>query len=357
MTIHSIGAPGERGALRDAAYWLSVEDYIMRVMQKADNVRYLLMWRVMPCVVFGKNQIAEAEIDLAEAVRQNVGVTRRFSGGGAVYLDPGAIQYAVFQPHAAGGGGDAMKAAREDVASSLADVLRGFGVAAEAAGRNDISAGGAKISGISQLVRGGWLNTHGTLLYNTDLNALSTLLKPDTEKFTSKAVQSVRRRVTNVKPLLPERHRSLAADAFAMLFEDAVREGAKAQGQPFADIILNSADYTAIEKIRTDIYANPEYTYRASPPYTYRSGRRFPQGRVEIFAEVKGGLVASCAIRGDFIGSSPVERLESALFGVPFNVAGFSVALDEATVTDCLGGISKEEFMSMVFQNDGVFPT
>ena len=335
--------------LRDVAFWLSVEDYIMASMPMSADERCFLAWRVRPCVVIGKNQIAEAEMDLAAAKSNNVGVTRRSSGGGAVYLDPGAIQYAVIQPYAMGLGDDAMKIAREEVAGAMARALNNFGVAAKPEGRNDITAGGAKVSGISQLTRGGRLNTHGTLLYDTDLEILSRLLRPDTDKFQSKAVQSVRRRVSNIKPLITDRQKAPETGVFMKAVEEAVRKDAEASGRPFLEFVPTERELVEIERIRGEVYANPDNTFRSAPPYTYRSARRFSQGKVEAYIDVKNGVVTSCALRGDFIGVLPVDGLERELLGLPFQLADFSAALGEDDVKNRLGGVSKAEFLGLIF--------
>ena len=312
--------------------------------------RYFIVWNVAPCIVIGRNQIAEAEIDLAEAASRNVAITRRSSGGGAVYQDPNTIQYSIIQPYLPGLNGDAMQAARRRVAGDIAEALRSFGIPAVVEGRNDITAGGAKVSGISQIMRGGWLNTHGTLLYDTDLDILAKLLKPDTDKFISKAVQSVRRRVQNVKPLIAPKYNYLSTvDVFIAAFKAAVLAGAEAQGSPLVEYAPSPCDMINIHKIRSVQYANPSYTFQVSPPYTFRNSRRFPQGRVEVFVEVIKGQTISCAIRGDFIGGAPVETLEHLLRGIPFQMAEYSAVLSDDIVANALGGINKQELLNIIF--------
>jgi len=342
----------DSNGLKDVAFWLSAEDYLMGFPPDAEGARYFLMWRATPCVVIGRNQLAEAEIDLAAAERTGVGVTRRSSGGGAVYLDPGSMQYAVIQPYAPGGGDDALKIARAEVSGAIARALGGFGVPAAVEGRNDVTAGGAKISGVSQLVRGGWLNTHGTLLYDADLEALGRLLKPDDAKFTSKAVRSVRSRVTNIKAILADaggRPDAGPAGQFMAAFEARMRKDAAEQGRPFAEFSFSPGDFEKIEAIRLERYANPGAVFKSSPPFTFRAARRFPQGKVDVYVCVKAGITEACAIRGDFIGAAPVEELERALCGRPFQIGCYEAAADEKLVADCLGGVGKAEFLDMLF--------
>ena len=394
----------ESDTIRDAAFWLAFEEYFMRTPPGGYGGRFFLLWRTPPCVVVGRNQITEAEVDVDEANRNGVLIIRRSSGGGAVYQDWGAIQYTIIQPYAltravsdpqlyapsdadpqlyapsdadpqlyapsdagpqlcapadwaAGAGVDFMRIAREQVAGALVRALGNFGLSAVAEGRNDVTLNGAKISGISQYSRGGWLNTHGTLLYDTDLEMLARLLTPERKKFESKAVKSVRSRVMNIKPyimqnLKPETaagENAGSAEWFMRALDGAIRDDAEKRGSPFITYEPGSTGIGEINKIRANKYLNPAETFGTSPRYTYRAARRFPSGNVEFYAEIKNGIVSDCAVKGDFIGASPVEKLERAIRGVRFGTAGFSAALDGVVVSDCLGGITKNDFLELIF--------
>jgi lipoate-protein ligase A len=61
-------------------------------------------------------------------------------------------------------------------------VLRDLGVPAELSGRNDILAEGRKISGNAQYVSGARIVSHGTLLYNTDLEEIGKALRVKASK-------------------------------------------------------------------------------------------------------------------------------------------------------------------------------
>ena len=69
-------------------YWnLAAEEYLLK--QKRDN--YFMLWQSDPCVVIGKHQSVQAEVDEHYLQEKGIALARRFSGGGAVYHDRGNI--------------------------------------------------------------------------------------------------------------------------------------------------------------------------------------------------------------------------------------------------------------------------
>jgi len=77
-----------------------------------------------------------------------------------------------------------------------------MGVPAVREGRNDILVDGRKISGLAQYTLGSHICTHGSLLYNTDLEILTGVLIANYEKLHPKGISSIRSRVTNIKPYM-----------------------------------------------------------------------------------------------------------------------------------------------------------
>lgn len=58
----------------------------------------LWLWRNQRCVVLGRGQKAEREVDLAACSADGVPVLRRGSGGGTVYHDPGNLNITLVRP-------------------------------------------------------------------------------------------------------------------------------------------------------------------------------------------------------------------------------------------------------------------
>jgi lipoate-protein ligase A len=133
------------------------------------------IWDVQePVVVAGHGNRLEDWIDLDACRRDGVPVLRRFSGGGAVVLGPGCLNYAVAislvsRPELA------------DVGASLCFVLQhvvgALGLAGLAiAAPSDLSLDGLKVSGNAQRRGRRAMLQHGTVLYDFDPTLASRYL-------------------------------------------------------------------------------------------------------------------------------------------------------------------------------------
>ena len=126
--------------ITDARVNLALEEYVFRHKPTEDDV--LLFYVNAPAIIIGRNQntIEEINPDVVEA--RGIRVVRRVSGGGAVYHDLGNLNFSVMTAQVSG------RFNRYDhFTQPVTDVLRELGVPAELSGRNDILAGGRKISG------------------------------------------------------------------------------------------------------------------------------------------------------------------------------------------------------------------
>jgi lipoate-protein ligase A len=323
----------------------------------------LMLWRTDRTVMIGANQIAEIEADLPYAAASGIAVVRRSSGGGAIYTDPGTLLYTIILPFTE----------RTDTKAVIADYLAGpaiealgrMGVAASLEGRNDILVGGKKISGIAQYIRHGYLCSHGSLLYDADLAELARVLTADDEKIVSKALRSIKSRVTNIAWRLPGADESpegasgravpgaeearlggIPARPDILAFRDKLREswdGAFGL-EPYK---FTEDDLASIDRIRTEKYASDAWTFGRAPRYSYHASKRFPGGGVAVFADVKGGVIERVKITGDFLALRPVSDLEEKFVGAPFRAEELADVVTESDVIGALGSVTKDELLSV----------
>ena len=216
---------------RSLAFYLAMEEYVAKI---ADGEAFFV-WRVSPTVIIGRNQDLEAEVNLEYCRSHDVKVVRRKSGGGCVYSDMGNIMISYVSERGE------VSEVFERYLSALTTCLRSLGLDAEKSGRNDVLVQGRKVSGNAFHQLPDRSIVHGTLLYDTDFDALETAIRPPVEKLVRHGVASVRQRVENLKTYLDQARVSSAED----LVEYLVRY--------FTDgeIVLTEADVRSIENLES----------------------------------------------------------------------------------------------------------
>ena len=173
---------------RSLAFYLAMEEFVAREIEG----EAFFVWRVEPTVIFGRNQVLENEVNLEYCREHGVDIVRRKSGGGCVYSDLGNIMVSYISRR-----GDVSEVF-DRYMTALTEALRALGVPAEKSGRNDILVEGRKISGNAFHQLPDRSIVHGTLLYSTDLEALTEAIRPPVEKLQRHGVKSVRQRVMNL---------------------------------------------------------------------------------------------------------------------------------------------------------------
>jgi lipoate-protein ligase A len=86
---------------------------------------------------------------------------------------------------------------------------------------NDILSGGKKISGNAQTRRQGCLLQHGTVLLETDVDLMFSLLKVPQEKLKGKLIEDIKERVIGLEALLG---RSVSFDEGAAALAEGFRQ-------------------------------------------------------------------------------------------------------------------------------------
>lgn len=155
-------------------------------------------WRVRPTVIFGRHQQREAEVNETYCREHGIDVVQRKSGGGCVYADEGNLMLSLISTDTHS------EQVFNRFMQTLAHVLQSLGLEAVTTAHNDILVGGRKVSGNACYALPNATIVHGTLLYDVNLDALEQAITPSEAKLQKHAVQSVRQRVTNLRPLLPD---------------------------------------------------------------------------------------------------------------------------------------------------------
>jgi lipoate-protein ligase A len=205
----------------------------------------------------------------------------------------------------------------------MAGVLENMDVPVVISSRSSLTIGGKKCSGSAQYIKRGRVMHHGTLLYDSDLRRLERVLRPAPDELTSRAVQSVRSRVTNIRP-----HMRPAMTTAA--FFEALREGV-CRVCAMRPHELTPADLEGAAALRRDVYSRWDWNYGASPPHSLRRKRRIDGcGRIELRLEVRDGLIRDAVFSVEVSGRGDSGAVSELLRGCP---------LEETALRGLLAGV------------------
>ncbi|MEG0780504.1 MAG: lipoate--protein ligase [Oscillospiraceae bacterium] len=317
---------------RDPYYNLAFEETILQTRREGD---YLLLWQNENTIVIGQNQNAEEEINRAFVEEHGITVARRTTGGGAVYHDLGNLNYSFITDVI-----DAERMTMERFTRPIVAALHAMGVPAEASGRNDILAGGKKVSGTAQRLVGGRILHHGTLLFDANPAMVEGALRVDPSKFQSKSAKSVRSRIGNIRDFLPE-DRTL--EAFWAALKTALA------GDGLIQDSLSEQELAAVERLREEKYATWAWNFGASPKYDLHNRRKLPGGLLEPCLGVEKGQITHAAFYGDFLSLRPLTPVTEALRGCPFRREAVAAVLEKLPLTEFFGSITAEELLDTLF--------
>lgn len=306
----------------DASFNFGVEKYFS--LHPADD-DICLIWRTSPTLMIGKFQNTVEEIDAEYARLRGIKVVRRESGGGTIYTDAGGWQYSFITK------ADGLGIEFDRFIVPVVSALRSLGLDAEATGRNDITVAGRKVSGNAQYRTKGMVVHHGSLLFDTDIDELVRASTPKPYKITSKAVASVRERVTNIRE-------HLASDMTGPEFRDYLVSKITDRERELTDCEASEAGTLA------GWFDDPAVLY-SSPKFEIDKTIHTPGGTYELTYSVHRGVITEIHAGGDFFGG---EGLEEALRGCIYTPDKVRTALE--SLGNSLFMTDSEEFVRCLFE-------
>lgn len=284
------------GTSTDPYFNLATEEYFL----KHKDGCYITVWRNSPAVIIGAFQNAFSEVNLGECERKNVKIVRRLTGGGAVYHDENNLCFTVISKKT-DGENTFLKFSRPVV-----EYLKSLGLPAEFSGRNDILIDGKKISGNAETFYKDKVMHHGTILFKTDMETLSAVLKPNRFKTESKGIKSVRSRVANVSDFT-----DIGFSEFTEGLVDKLKENA-------APYTLTKEDVDGINALVLSKYSTYEWNMAESFKGKNSFAERFSFGTFEFYFDLKNGRIVNPKIIGDFFALRDVSEFTEKLNGVKF---------------------------------------
>ena len=311
---------------------LALEEYFLA----RSDIEVVMLWRNSSSVIVGRNQNTLEEVNLDYVRERNIPVVRRLSGGGAVFHDPGNVNYTIIRDIHQDDFNN-----YEYFTKPVIGYLGTIGVRAELQGRNDLMIDGAKFCGNAQAVRGGRILHHGCILYSADFTDLAGALAPRDIKFTSHGVKSVRKRVTNIAD-----HMNVPVTAQSFL--DGLCRYFSGHIEGIEPYSLSPDDISEADRLAAEKYSSWEWNFGASPAYNMKRSHRYDFGLIDVLMSVKRGEIREVRIYGDFFGLRDKEYLEGLLTTVRHDRESIMSALRGVEIGEYIRGMNMSEFVDLI---------
>lgn len=311
---------------RKLSFYLALEEHVARHLNTDDDCFF--MWQVEPSVIFGRNQVIEAEVNLEYCREHGIATFRRKSGGGCVYADMSNIMFSYITRD------EQVNFTFNRYINLVALMLCKLGIDAKTSGRNDILIDGRKVSGNAFYHIPGHSIVHGTMLFDTNMENMVGAITPSDEKLVSKGVKSVRQHIALLKD-----YTDLTIGEFKEFVKSTLCN---------RELVLTEQDIAPVEAIEEE-YLSESFIVGNNPTYsTIRRQRVEGVGELEVRMQVKGHRIKDINLVGDYflVGDLDGELLKP-LKGVQLDAESISNALPER-LDNIILNLSKEAFIQLI---------
>lgn len=313
---------------RDGRFNIALDQAMIELHQAGripDTIRFI---HFPPTALIGRHQVLGRELDLDYCAGHGIGVARRITGGGAIYMDEGQLGWAlIFHRRTLGLGalGDVARAICEAVAAGLSR----FGVDARYRPRNDIEVAGRKISGTGGFFDGDTLIYQGTVLVDIDTPSMLSALKVPQSKLDRHGAATVAQRIVGLRELLGD-----ATPAMPALQEALLSGFRERLGLDWHAAGIDPAEESLARRLYDEEIGTEEFVTEIDEPSgstTFLTGAHScPGGTVTAAVRLEGqpgNRIGQVLFTGDFFVAPPrvVFDLEAALKGLSPEAAGPAV--------------------------------
>ena len=312
----------------DPALNLAIEEYATRQLPPEND--YIFLYTNKPAVIIGKHQNVAEEVNLPFCAQHKIPVLRRISGGGAVYHDPGCLNFSFITAHTFKNFN-----VYTNFLNPILEILSTLNLEAETDVHNNLLLFGKKISGNAQFTSAGRLLSHGTLLFNADLENLKESLNANSAiHFESHSPKSRRAAVTNL--CLHSNSNNCSIPFFRQqllqfLFNNDIRE-----------YVLSAKDLAATRQLADEKYRSWEWNFGRSPNSILRKSVQINGRQIRLMLLLQKGYIEQVQIEGE----AAFSDFASALCGQKYGFQSLKTFL--SVWPGPLPG-SLEEMLSLLF--------
>ncbi len=277
---------------------LAVESQLLDTYQ--ENTVTLFLWRNRQTVVIGANQNPYSECDVDTLLKEGGHLTRRRTGGGAVYHDLGNLNFSIVA--------DKKIYDVKRQMTVIQKTLLNYGLETEVSGRNDITYQGRKFSGNAFAKTKYQGLHHGTILIKTDSEKLQKYLKVKPAKLHKHGVKSVSSRVINLSEVADITSENIIPHLIKA-FEEVYDSKA---------IVINFDDLCTEEVLKLrDRISSDEYLFGKWKEFHTQKSGTFDWGSVDIELDIdeEKEIIKDINIASDSLDPASINLAKEILKG------------------------------------------
>ncbi|NOG43930.1 MAG: lipoate--protein ligase [Calditrichaeota bacterium] len=261
--------------IKDPKINLAIEEFAVRNLDISKD--YLFIYSNSPSVIIGKNQNPFEEVNITFSNEKNIEIVRRISGGGAVYHENGNINFSFITENTKENFNN-----YKIFLNPIIKLLNRLGVPAKINHRNDIIVEGKKISGNAQFTSRNRLLSHGTLLFDANLQNVSKTLSSAINNIQSKSTKSVRSKVTNISEFLKK---AIPVTDFRNSLADEILKAFSFEGY----VEFNQIQWAEINGLAENKFNTWKWNWGRTPGFNVNiEDQKF---EFKAILEIKNGLV------------------------------------------------------------------
>ncbi|MCQ2789619.1 MAG: lipoate--protein ligase [bacterium] len=281
---------------------LAFETCLLDYATKNKDVAILFLWTNDKTVVIGKHQNPYKECNLNYMEQNQIKVSRRITGGGAVYHDKNNINFSFVMSN------DLYDVKRQF--EVILKALKKIGFSATLSGRNDMEIDGKKFSGNAFYKTKTSGLHHGTILVDTDVDLIKNCLTPNKMKIKKHSVSSVKSRVVNLKEIKSDISKDEIINSITEEFE-------KEYGVQtlLEDTVI---DKSKVEEI-TQKYGSKEWLFAKYKEEGIRVSGNFDWGFFELVYVLDNGKVVFFEPSTDSLETEIFDMLKEYIIGKTLN--------------------------------------
>lgn len=280
------------------------------------------------CALVGRFQNIYAELDMDTCKAEDVGFSRRLTGGGAIIM--GEDQLGIcFATSSEAFPWQNLRELYGLFSQPVINALSKLGIKAEFRSKNDLEVDGKKIAGLGIYVNPkGAIQFHTSLLVDLDVLEMLKVLQIPIQKYSDRRkIESVEQRITTVNrevntKVTLEEVRAMVKSEFENFFKFS-----------FLDQPITPNEKQAVEKLIRERYDDENWVFQRSPQtdMTGMSVLKTAAGLLRTYIGLKGETIKSVLITGDFLEEPEVFRLiEGRLKWSPLDRKSIEQVVDHA---------------------------